>query len=303
MVDALDEQAVESFVSSVAQQAGSIDISFNAIGLEDEQGLPLIEMTQQSFALPINIALISHFYTANAATRHMAPNRSGVIMAITANAARTAQANMGGFGVACAAIEGFCRQLAAEVGPHGIRVVCLRSSGSPDAPGVSEVLRPARRKRRYITPGVRGQIRCEHFVKAAAVAGRGSKRGRADGLRSCQPNHRCSCQRNLWRDRGLGNRARNRRKTVTSSYKNVLEIGSTSGIYSWLEIALARHMVSIKVLSRMLYSPCRENRHEQTRQGVIASPRSKHVSGLYPLRSPGQQVCWKSQQGSRQTGN
>ena len=140
VVDALDEQAVESFVSSVTQQAGSVDISFNAIGLEDDQGLPLIEMRQDRFALPVNIALTSHFYTANAARRHMAPKRSGVIMAITANAARTAQANMGGFGVACAAIEGFCRQLAAEVGPHGIRVVCLRSSGSPDAPGVSQVL-------------------------------------------------------------------------------------------------------------------------------------------------------------------
>jgi 3-oxoacyl-[acyl-carrier protein] reductase len=140
VVDALDEQAVERFVSSVAQRATSIDISFNAIGLEDEQGLPLIEITQKSFALPVNIALTSHFYTANAATRHMASNKSGVIMAITANAARMAQANMGGFGVACAAIEGFCRQLAAEVGPHGIRVVCIRSSGSPDAPGVSQVL-------------------------------------------------------------------------------------------------------------------------------------------------------------------
>jgi len=140
VVDALDEQAVESFVSGVAQRATHIDISFNAIGLEDDQGLPFIEMTQERFALPVNIALTSHFYTANAATRHMTKNRSGVIMAITANAARTAQANMGGFSVACAAIEGFCRQLAAEVGKHGIRVVCLRSSGSPDAPGVSQVL-------------------------------------------------------------------------------------------------------------------------------------------------------------------
>ena len=140
VVDALDEQSVDSFAGSVAQRAGRIDISFNAIGLEDEQGLPLTKITRESFARPVNIALTSHFYTANAATRHMANNRSGVILAITANAARTAQANMGGFGVACAAIEGFCRQLAAEVGPQGIRVVCIRSSGSPDAPGVAEVL-------------------------------------------------------------------------------------------------------------------------------------------------------------------
>ncbi len=37
------------------------------------------------------------------------------------------------------------------------------------------------------------------------------------------------------------------RKTITSSYKKVIEVGSTSGIYRWLEIALARHIVIIKV--------------------------------------------------------
>jgi 3-oxoacyl-[acyl-carrier protein] reductase len=40
-----------------------------------------------------------------------------------------------------ASIEAFLRQLAAEVGPHGIRVVCLRSAGSPDAPGVDAAWR------------------------------------------------------------------------------------------------------------------------------------------------------------------
>ncbi|HEX7210738.1 MAG TPA: hypothetical protein VF241_07445, partial [Propionibacteriaceae bacterium] len=46
---------------------------------------------------------------------------------------------MGSFGVACAAVEGLSRSLAAELGPHGIRVVCLRSMGSPDAPSVAGV--------------------------------------------------------------------------------------------------------------------------------------------------------------------
>src|SRR5262249_36817348 len=45
--------------------------------------------------------------------------------------------NSGGFGVACAAIEGLCRQLAVEFGPSNVRVVTLRSSGSPDAAGVA----------------------------------------------------------------------------------------------------------------------------------------------------------------------
>jgi len=46
----------------------------------------------------------------------------------------------GGFGVACAAIEGLWRQLAIELGPAGIRLVTLRSSGSPDAPGVAAAI-------------------------------------------------------------------------------------------------------------------------------------------------------------------
>ena len=38
----------------------------------------------------------------------------------------------GGFGAACAAIEDLSRTLAAELGPHGIRVVCLRSVALPE---------------------------------------------------------------------------------------------------------------------------------------------------------------------------
>ena len=43
-----------------------------------------------------------------------------------ASPARLAIAKTGGFGVACAAIEGLSRTLTAELSPQGIRVVCLR---------------------------------------------------------------------------------------------------------------------------------------------------------------------------------
>jgi len=66
---------------------------------------------------------------------------SGVILAITATPARMFVPNSGNFGVIGAAIERLCRQLAGELGPRGIRVVCLRSAGSPDAPVVDRVMR------------------------------------------------------------------------------------------------------------------------------------------------------------------
>src|SRR5215204_1185836 len=43
-VDALDEKAVDEHADAVAEKAGGIDISFNAISYEDVQGTPLAEM-------------------------------------------------------------------------------------------------------------------------------------------------------------------------------------------------------------------------------------------------------------------
>lgn len=141
VVDALDEKAVNNNIDTIINKAGSIDISFNAIGLQDVQGTPLTGMKYDSFALPVVNAIKTHFITATAAARYMAKKGSGIILAITANAARKPYPNVGGFGVACAAIEAFCRQFALEAGKDGIRVICLRSAGSPDAPGVDEVFR------------------------------------------------------------------------------------------------------------------------------------------------------------------
>ena len=47
-VDALDEGSVERHVEDVVQRAGTIDVSFNAIGLPQEgiQGIPLTELTR-----------------------------------------------------------------------------------------------------------------------------------------------------------------------------------------------------------------------------------------------------------------
>lgn len=140
-VDAYNEKEVEEFLNKIVEKAGRIDISFNSIDLGETQGGPLTEMKPEKFTTPIMNAMTSQFITGTAAARHMTKNKSGVILAITANVAREAFPNVGGFGVACAAIEGFCRQLAADVGLHGIRVVCLRSAGSPDAPGVEAAMK------------------------------------------------------------------------------------------------------------------------------------------------------------------
>jgi NAD(P)-dependent dehydrogenase (short-subunit alcohol dehydrogenase family) len=139
-VDALERASVEKHLADVVRQHGRVDVSFNLIGLGGKQGDPLTSMNVDSFSEAITQAMRTHYLTATAAARQMTPRKSGVILALTAQVARKPYAGSGGFGVACAAIEGLWRQLAVELGPAGIRLVTIRSSGSPDTPGVRDAV-------------------------------------------------------------------------------------------------------------------------------------------------------------------
>jgi len=116
----------------VAEQAGSIDVSFNAIGIDHVQAIPLLELSPEDFALPIATYPRTQFVTSTAAARHMTGKRTGVILTLSTTASRVPGAMTGGFGAACTAVEAFSRQLAAELGPYGIRVVCLRPDAMPE---------------------------------------------------------------------------------------------------------------------------------------------------------------------------
>jgi 3-oxoacyl-[acyl-carrier protein] reductase len=132
-VDALDERAVDEHADAVAQRAGGIDVSFNAIGHGDVHGAPLLEMPFEDFARPITTAMRAQFLTTRAAARHMTRQGSGVIMAITATTARLAIPEIGGTGVTFDAIESLCRQWACVLGRHGDRVVWIHTTGLPEA--------------------------------------------------------------------------------------------------------------------------------------------------------------------------
>ena len=170
-VDALDPHAIEQHLAAIVQKAGRIDISFNAVWIRgDLQGAPLIQMQSEDFTLPILTGVTTHFLTATAAARHMVRQRSGVILTLSSSSAALSGRDRryhltGGFGTACAAIEALSRSLAGELGPHGIRVVCLR----PDA--IPETWRAAADEvRKYMEDGtVLGRLPTLDEVANAAV--------------------------------------------------------------------------------------------------------------------------------------
>jgi len=131
VIDALDEQAVDEHARAVAAQAGSIDVSFNLIARGDVQGIPLADMTTADFVRPITTGITTTFITARAAARHMIAQGCGVILALNSGSAHGSPL-MGGTGPADATIDTFIRNLAAEVGPRGVRVVGIWTAGVPD---------------------------------------------------------------------------------------------------------------------------------------------------------------------------
>jgi NAD(P)-dependent dehydrogenase (short-subunit alcohol dehydrogenase family) len=171
LVDALDPQVIEQHLAAIVQKAGSIDVSFNAIWIHgDLQGTPLLQMAHENFTLPILTGVKTHFLTATAAARHMVKQRSGVILTLSSSAAGLSGRDRtyhltGGFATACAAIEALSRSLAGELGPQGIRVICLRPDAIPETWPVDHI-----ESRTYMENGtVLGRLPTLEEVANAAV--------------------------------------------------------------------------------------------------------------------------------------
>jgi 3-oxoacyl-[acyl-carrier protein] reductase len=131
-VDALDEEQVRAHADAVASDFGAVDISFCLISVGDVQGTPLWEMSLRDFERPVHHQVRSLFLTAKAAAPHMMRQRSGVILTFGGVGDPMRDYYIGGFMTGLGAAEVLRQQLAAELGPHGVRVVGITTGGIPE---------------------------------------------------------------------------------------------------------------------------------------------------------------------------
>jgi NAD(P)-dependent dehydrogenase (short-subunit alcohol dehydrogenase family) len=83
---------------------------------------------------PIDAYLRTNLITARAVARYMTARRAGTILTLSAASSRVAPPGSLGYGTTCVAIETLTQRLAVELGPSGVRVVCLRPHLIADAP-------------------------------------------------------------------------------------------------------------------------------------------------------------------------
>jgi 3-oxoacyl-[acyl-carrier protein] reductase len=143
VIDALDDAAVNEYFDGIVERAGSIDIVFNAVGplaSEYGNGKNAVDLPIEEFMVSLETIVKSHFITARAAARHMVKQHSGVIILLTGSPARGHVEGATAIGTAFGAIESLTENLAVEVSPAGVRVVCLRTTVNVDSRTIQQTM-------------------------------------------------------------------------------------------------------------------------------------------------------------------
>jgi len=143
VIDTLDDVSVNRYVDSVAKQAGNIDIVLDASGplaKDYGNGKIAVDMPIDEFMVPLATMVRSRFITARAAARSMIKQHSGVIILVTGSPARAHVQGATAIGAAFGAIENLTENLAFEVSPLGVRVVCVRTLANIDSRSIQDTM-------------------------------------------------------------------------------------------------------------------------------------------------------------------
>jgi 3-oxoacyl-[acyl-carrier protein] reductase len=171
-VDALDEQAVTAHADVVAADAGGIDIALNAVAFPFVHGVPFVEVAVDDVMHPIDAFLRTNLITAQAVARHMTQRGSGTILTLSTAASRVVLPGTLGYGTTGAVVEVVSERLAIELGPSGVRVVCLRPHAIADGPSHGSFAGAVFESRAAAAGGVGVEQWLEQFALDTTVLGR-----------------------------------------------------------------------------------------------------------------------------------
>jgi len=119
-VDGRDHQALCAFVKDVGERLGRIDVLVNNAGIAMEGVLPT--MRPQEIVDAIEVNLTTALVLAQACARLMLRQGSGCIINISSVHAVRGHSGVAVYSATKAALDGFTRSLARELGPRQIRV-------------------------------------------------------------------------------------------------------------------------------------------------------------------------------------
>lgn len=131
-LDVTDSAAVDRLVETI----GPLDIAVHAAGgVRGQRARPLEEVTDEDWRRIQDANLTGAFYVARAVAPGMKAGGWGRIVVISSRAGlRVSKTGIHSYGVAKTAEIGLARQLASELGPHGITVNTVAPGFMPTSP-------------------------------------------------------------------------------------------------------------------------------------------------------------------------
>ena len=143
VLDVLEDASVSQYIEGVVKQVGRIDIVVDVAGplaKDYGNGKNAVDLSVEEFMVPLATMVRSRFLTARAAARHMIKQHSGVIILVTGSPARGHVAGATAIGAAFGAMENLTENLAFEISPLGVRVVCLRTLANTDSRSIEDTM-------------------------------------------------------------------------------------------------------------------------------------------------------------------
>jgi 3-oxoacyl-[acyl-carrier protein] reductase len=171
-IDTLDDATVSQYIDGIAKQTSKIDIILDAAGPLAQQygnGKLAVDLPTDQFMVPLETMVRSRFITARAAARHMVEQHSGVIIFVTGSPARPHVPGATAIGAAFGAIENLTANLAFEVSPFGVRVVCVRTTANIDSRSIQDTMEFMAGRLNITTDQAKAQIANYNFLKVPAT--------------------------------------------------------------------------------------------------------------------------------------
>jgi 3-oxoacyl-[acyl-carrier protein] reductase len=122
-VDGRDDEGLKRFVDMVAERYGGIDVLVNNAAVGRFGLFPLMRLTDLDESLDVNLR--ANVLLARLCTPYMVSREAGCILNISSVNAVRGNAGVAVYSATKAALDGFTRALARELGPKNIRVNSL----------------------------------------------------------------------------------------------------------------------------------------------------------------------------------
>jgi NAD(P)-dependent dehydrogenase (short-subunit alcohol dehydrogenase family) len=108
----------------VLDSVGGVDVLVNNAGAASAPA-PTLKRSDESWRADLNMNLLSAVRLDRALVPGMVERGSGVVVHVSSIASRLPQRTEASYAAAKAALNAYSRELATEVGEHGVRVVCV----------------------------------------------------------------------------------------------------------------------------------------------------------------------------------